>query len=137
SRQRKAAMRADKTTYLRAAGPLAGVRVIDLTVNILGPLATMILGDLGADVIKVETPQGDPNRQTGPARNPNMAAMHMNINRSKRSVTLNLKRHEAREALLDLVTTADVFVHSMRPSAALRLGIDYETLDERHQRMIH
>lgn len=130
-------MKALTTTETCAAGPLAGVRVIDLTVNILGPLATMILGDLGADVIKVETPQGDPNRQTGPARNPNMAAMHMNINRSKRSVTLNLKRHEAREALLDLVTTADVFVHSMRPSAALRLGIDYETLVGRNPRLIY
>jgi crotonobetainyl-CoA:carnitine CoA-transferase CaiB-like acyl-CoA transferase len=118
-------------------GPLAGVRVVDLTVNVLGPLATMILGDLGADVIKVETPQGDPNRQTGPSRNPNMAAMHMNINRSKRSVTLNLKRPEALEALLRLVDKADVFVHSMRPSAAQRLGIAYEDLAARNQRLVY
>ena len=118
-------------------GPLAGVRVIDLTVNVLGPLATMILGDLGADIVKVETPQGDPNRQTGPSRHPNMSAMHMNINRSKRSVTLNLKRDKARGALLALVDTADVFVHSMRPSAAQRLGIDYETLSQRNPRLIY
>jgi len=119
------------------AGPLAGVRVVDTTINVLGPLATMILGDLGADVIKVETPQGDPNRQTGPSRNANMAAMHMNINRSKRSVTLNLKRPEAREALLRLVDQADVFVHSMRPSAAQRLGIAYDDLAGRNPRLIY
>jgi crotonobetainyl-CoA:carnitine CoA-transferase CaiB-like acyl-CoA transferase len=118
-------------------GPLAGVRVVDLTVNVLGPLATMILGDLGADVIKVETPLGDPNRQTGPSRHPNMSAMHMNINRSKRSVTLDLKRPAALEALFDLVGTADVFVHSMRPSAARRLGIAYEPVAERNPRIVY
>ncbi len=88
-----------------SAGPLTGVRVIDLTVNVLGPVATMILGDMGADVIKIETPDGDPNRQNGPSRHPNMAAMHLNMNRNKRSVTLNLKRPEAREALLRMVET--------------------------------
>jgi crotonobetainyl-CoA:carnitine CoA-transferase CaiB-like acyl-CoA transferase len=118
-------------------GPLAGVRVVDLTINVLGPLATMILGDLGADVIKVEAPGGDPNRQTGPSRHPNMAAMHMNINRSKRSVTLDLKRAPCLQALLDLVATADVLVHSMRPAAARRLGIDYAALAARHPRLVY
>jgi len=119
------------------SGPLAGVRVVDLTVNVLGPLATMILGDLGADVIKVETPSGDPNRQTGPSRHPNMSAMHMNINRSKRSVTLNLKQPECLDALFDLLATADVLVHSMRPSAAARLGIDYESVAARNPRIVY
>ena len=119
------------------SGPLAGVRVLDLTINVLGPVATMILGDMGADVIKIETPEGDPNRQNGPARHPNMAAMHLNMNRNKRSVTLNLKRPEAREALLRMVQSADVFIHSMRPAAAQRLGIDYEEIARRNPRIVY
>ncbi|HEY2927930.1 CaiB/BaiF CoA transferase family protein [Piscinibacter sp.] len=118
-------------------GPLSGVRVIDLSINVLGPLATMVLGDMGADVIKIETPDGDPNRQNGPARNANMAAMHLNMNRNKRSVTLNLKRPQAREALLRMVETADVFVHSMRPAAAERLGIGYEDIALCNPRIVY
>ena len=119
------------------AGPLTGVKVLDLTINVLGPVATMILGDMGADVVKIETPEGDPNRQNGPARHPNMAAMHLNMNRNKRSVTLNLKRPEAREALLRMVDSADVFIHSMRPAAAERLGIDYEEIARRNPRIVY
>ncbi len=127
----------DDTADKRPSGPLAGVRVIDLTVNVLGPVATQILGDMGADVIKIETPRGDPNRDTGPHRHPGMSAMHMNVNRNKRSITLNLKRPEAREALLRLVQDADVFVHSMRPSAAKRLGISYAEISARNPRIIY
>ncbi|MFL6627546.1 MAG: CaiB/BaiF CoA transferase family protein [Burkholderiaceae bacterium] len=119
------------------AGPLTGVRVLDLTINVLGPVATMILGDMGADVTKIETPDGDPNRKNGPARHPDMAAMHLNMNRNKRSVTLNLKRPEAREALFRLVESADVLVHSMRPAAAERLGIAYEEIARRNPRIIY
>ena len=119
------------------SGPLTGVKVLDLTINVLGPVATMILGDMGADVIKIETPEGDPNRQNGPARHPNMAAMHLNMNRNKRSVTLNLKRPEAREALLRMVDSADVFIHSMRPAAAQRLGIAYEEIARRNPRIVY
>jgi crotonobetainyl-CoA:carnitine CoA-transferase CaiB-like acyl-CoA transferase len=118
-------------------GPLAGVRVIDVTVNVLGPVATQILGDMGADVIKIETPDGDPNRQTGPARHRGMSAMHLNVNRNKRSITLNLKRPEAKTALLKLVESADVFVHSMRPAAAARLGIGYEALSALNPRLVY
>src|ERR1700716_4211999 len=88
-------------------GPLAGIRVIDLTVNVLGPVATQILGDRGADLIKIETLQGDPNRDTGPSRNTRMSAMHMNVNRNKRSVTLNLKSPDSLAALMRLGDTAD------------------------------
>ena len=129
-------MRENMETNPRA-GPLAGVRVIDVTVNVLGPVATQILGDMGADVIKIEPPQGDPNRATGPARNPGMSAMHMNVNRNKRSLTLNLKRPEANDALLRLIDSADVFVHSMRPAAAERLGIGYRQLSARNPRLIY
>src|SRR5207248_6116760 len=90
--QRGRAMTASAPPLKPGTGPLTGVRVIDLSINVLGPLATMVLGDMGADVVKIETPDGDPHRQNGPARNANMAAMHLNMNRNKRSVTLNLKR---------------------------------------------
>jgi crotonobetainyl-CoA:carnitine CoA-transferase CaiB-like acyl-CoA transferase len=126
-----------KQLQISPSGPLAGVRVVDLTVNVLGPVATQILGDMGADIIKVETPAGDPNRDTGPRRNPRMSAMHLNVNRNKRSVTLDLKTPAGREALLRLVDTADVFVQSMRPAAAKRLGVDYASISARNPRIIY
>ncbi|REG58497.1 crotonobetainyl-CoA:carnitine CoA-transferase CaiB-like acyl-CoA transferase [Paraburkholderia sp. BL6669N2] len=118
-------------------GPLTGVRVIDLTINVLGPVATQLLGDMGADVIKIEPPEGDQNRKNGPGRNPDMAVFYTIMNRNKRSVSLNLKLAECREAVLRLVETADVFIHSMRPSAARRLGIDYESIKARNPRIIY
>ncbi|NMF88641.1 CaiB/BaiF CoA transferase family protein [Aromatoleum petrolei] len=125
------------TSSAAATGPLAGIRVVDLSINVLGPVATQILGDMGADVIKVETPQGDPNRDTGPARHPGMSAMHMNLNRNKRSITLNLKNPDAKKALMRLVETADVVVHSMRPAAAVRLGISYSDISAKNDRIIY
>jgi crotonobetainyl-CoA:carnitine CoA-transferase CaiB-like acyl-CoA transferase len=76
-------------------GPLAGIRIVDLTINVLGPMATRMLGDMGADVIKVEPPAGDPMRMLGPQRANGMAAHFVNFNRSKRSVTLDLKSADA------------------------------------------
>lgn len=130
-------MKASSSKLGNATGPLAGVRVLDLSINVLAPVATQILGDMGADVIKIEIPQGDPNRDTGPSRHAGMSVMHMNMNRNKRSVTLDLKRPEALETLYRLVDTADVFVHSMRPAAAARLGIDYERISKRNPRIIY
>src|SRR6202795_4270636 len=119
------------------AGPLAGIRVIDVTIAVLGPVATQILGDMGAEVIKVETPEGDPMRQIGPARNPGMAAYFLNLNRNKKSLVLDLKRPAAREAMLRLAATADVFVHNMRPGAATRLGIDYRAISAANPRIVY
>ena len=108
------------------SGPLSGVFVVDLTIAVLGPLATQILGDMGADVVKVESPAGDPTRGLGPCRNPGMGAYFLNVNRNKRGIVLDLKRESAREALLRLIEKADVFVHNMRPAAAERLGLDLQ-----------
>jgi len=119
-----------------AAGALAGVRVLDLTTNVLGPVATQTLGDMGADVIKIEPPQGDPMRDTGPGRHPQMAVYFLNMNRNKKSVVLDLKNSFAQEALFRLIEGADVLVHSMRAQAADRLGLSYGALAERDPRLI-
>ena len=113
-----------------AGGPLAGVRVLDLTTILLGPFATQILGDMGADVIKVEAPGGDATRAVGPPPADGMGAVFLGTNRNKRSIVLDLKQDTAREACLRLAAEADVFVHNMRPRAIARLGLGYESLAE-------
>ncbi len=109
------------------SGPLTGVRVIDCTTVVLGPWAAQQLGDLGADVVKVEPPEGDTTRQLGPMRNPDMGAFFLAVNRNKRSIVLDLKQDAARDVLLRLATPADVLLHNYRPRAAKRLGMSYET----------
>ena len=109
-------------------GPLSGYRIVDLTTVVLGPYATRILGDMGADVIKVEPPEGDMLREIGPRKSPGMAPIHLALGSSKRSVVLDLKRPRARDALMRLVSGADAFVHSMRPGAIARLGLTYDEL---------
>lgn len=109
-------------------GPLAGVKVLDLTSVLMGPYATQIFADLGADVIKVESPQGDTTRFIPPGPDASRGAMFLNVNRGKRSIVLDLKQPEARAALLRMAEGADVFIHSMRSSAIGRLGLDYAAL---------
>lgn len=118
-------------------GPLAGMRVVDLTQFILGPLATQQLGDLGADIIKVEAPTGDLNRHIGPYRHPGMSAMFLGMNRNKRSIVLDLKQRADFDVLMQLVDQADVFVHSMRMDGAERLGLDYAKVSARNPRIVY
>jgi crotonobetainyl-CoA:carnitine CoA-transferase CaiB-like acyl-CoA transferase len=121
----------------RPAGALAGVRIIDLTTVVLGPYATQMLGDLGADVIKVEGPEGDTTRHTGPRRNPHMASLFLGANRNKRSIVLDLKAPAARDVLLRLTDTADVFVHNVRPQKLAKLGLGPDALLARRPQLIY
>ncbi len=110
-------------------GPLHGVKVLELTSVVLGPWACQILGDMGADVIKVEAPRGDSNRALGATRTTkNMAALYLTCNRNKRSLVLDLKQPAAKKALLDIAKTVDVFIHNNRPQAMTKLGLDYAAL---------
>ncbi len=120
-----------------ATGPLAGVRVVDMTSVGMGPYATQILGDMGAQVIKVESPEGDVFRHAEPARHPTMGAAFLNLNRNKRFVVLDLKRSDDLAALKGLLAGADVFVSNVRPASLRKLGLDYASLREDHPRLIY
>lgn len=109
-------------------GPLDGIRIIDLTAMISGPLATMMLADQGAEVIKVENPAGGDFTRSAANRQGDMSALFLNNNRNKKSVALNLKEPEGREALLKLVATADVFVQNFRPGVIARMGLGESVL---------
>ena len=119
------------------SGALDGIRVVDLSTVVMGPWATQMLGDMGADVIKVETPGGDIARGMGPYRNAGMAAVYLSINRNKRSVVLDLTTDAGREALFRIVATADVFLHNMRPRIAEKFGVNYEPFVARQPRLIY
>lgn len=106
-------------------GPLENVRIVDLSTVIMGPLAARILGDMGADVIKVEPPGGDHIRAIGPMRNPGMGPFYMNANRNKRSIALDAKADAGRAVLEALIRSADVLLYNIRPNAMARLGLDY------------
>ena len=119
------------------SGPLEGVRVVDLTTVLMGPYATQIMADMGADVIKVEPPAGDTVRGIGPMRNPGMGHIFLHVNRNKRSLVLDLKHADGMRTFLDLVATADVLIYNIRPQAMARLGLDYERLRKTNPRLIH
>lgn len=122
-----------------ASGPLSGLKVIDLTQFVLGPYATQTLGDLGADVIKIEDVKGDrQRRETGKiAPAPDISATFLQINRNKRSVVLDLKTDADRERLRALIETADIVVHNMRPDAIERLGFSYAQVKAINPRIVY
>jgi len=121
-----------------ANGPLHGVKVLDLTEFIFGPYATQILGDLGAEVIKVENPGGDRQRHNSKfAKHEDMSATFMSLNRNKRSVTLDLKTEEGRAALRKLVPGAHVFIHNVRADAMARLGFAYDEVTKLNPSIVY
>jgi len=119
------------------AGPLAGVRILELASVVLGPWACQMLADMGAEVIKVEPPRGDSNRTLGASRHPGMAALYLTCNRNKRSVVLDLKLPEAQAAARKLVESVDVLIHNNRPQVMSRLGMDYEALKAINPKLIY
>jgi crotonobetainyl-CoA:carnitine CoA-transferase CaiB-like acyl-CoA transferase len=121
----------------QAHAPLAGIRIIDMSTVLMGPFATQILGDYGADVIKVEPPAGDVMRTGGPMRNPGMGSVYLQVNRNKRSIVLDVKKAAGRDAVLRLCESADVFVHNIRPAAMRRLKLDADELRGRNRRLVY
>ncbi len=127
-----------QTTPLGGRLPLDGVRVIDLTRVMTGPYATMMLGDLGADVIKVEMPgRGDDTRSWGPPFIDGESVYYLSVNRNKRSIALDLKREGGREALWRLIAGADVFIENFSPGTAARLGFGHEEVRRRYPHLIY
>ena len=120
-------------------GPLAGLKVIDLTAVLLGPFATQHLADMGADVIKVEPPEGDLLRLSGGSmgRDKGMGPIYMAANRNKRSICLDLKKPAAIEVLKDMIKSADLFIHNSRPAAIERLGLGYEDLKKINPSLVY
>jgi crotonobetainyl-CoA:carnitine CoA-transferase CaiB-like acyl-CoA transferase len=118
-------------------GPLSGLTILDLTTVLMGPYATQIIADMGANVIKVESPDGDIVRQIGPGRTPGMGGMFLNTNRGKRSIAIDLKHPDGRDALLRLAGKADAIVYNVRPQAMGRLGLGYETLAKANPKIVY
>ena len=121
----------------KPTGPLAGIRILDMTSVLMGPFATQILADYGADVIKIESDEGDLLRVAGAMRNPKMGSLFLQSNRNKRSVVLDAKTPAGRGALLRLCEESDVFVSNIRPSALRRLGMGYEDVKAHNAGIIY
>ncbi len=119
------------------SGPLQGLRILDLTSVLMGPYATQLMADMGADVVKIEPPDGDTVRGIGPMRNPGMGHIFLHVNRNKRSLVLDLKQPDGLAAFYRLAETADVVIYNIRPQAMRRLGIDYERLQAINPRIIY
>lgn len=119
------------------SGPLSGLKVLELTSVVLGPWAAQIIADMGADVIKIEAPFGDSNRQLGASKNPGMAALYLSNNRNKRSLVLDLKQESARDALLAIAKDCDVFLHNNRPQVMTKLRLEYEDIKSVNENIIY
>ncbi|MFD1559505.1 CaiB/BaiF CoA transferase family protein [Paraburkholderia silviterrae] len=119
------------------AGPLEGVRILDLTSNFMGPYAALLLADMGADVCKIESREGDTTRNIGPSRHPGMGPIFLHLNRNKRSLVLDLKHPDGIGALRRMAASADVLLYSLRPHTMAKLGIAYEDVQRLNPRIIY
>jgi len=117
--------------------PLAGLRVIDMTGVVMGPFASQILADFGADVVKIESPEGDTVRHIGPSRSPGMGPMYLALNRNKRSIALDLRNPDALGALKRLLEGADVLLFNLRPASMERLGLGYAEVAKVNPRIVY
>lgn len=124
-------------TNADAAGPLTGVKVVDLSTTFMGPYCTLLMAQMGADVVKLEAPNGDIVRYIGAGRNAGMGPIFLSVNQGKRSVALDVKRPAGRDALLKVLSTADVLLTNMRLDALKRLRLTFDDLVESHPHLIH
>ena len=122
---------------MERTGPLAGVRVVDLTAMVMGPYCTQIMADMGADVIKIEPPTGDATRYISVGPEPGLSGVFVNVNRGKRSVVLDLQCENDKQALAELIRTSDVFIHSMRYKAIFKLGLSYAEVAQLNPAIIY
>ena len=118
-------------------GPLQGIRIVDMTSVLMGPFATQILADYGADVMKIESERGDLLRLGGAMRHPKMGALYLQSNRNKRSAVLDVKSKDGYEAVLKLCETADVFISNVRPAALARAGLAYDNITARNPGIVY
>lgn len=119
------------------SGPLLGLKVIDLSSVVMGPYTSQILGDMGAEVLKIESIDGDVFRYTAPSKHSTMSASFIQLNRNKQSISLNLKNLEEKAKLLELISSADVLLYNIRPRSMTKLGLDYTSLQELNPRLIY
>lgn len=124
-------------TLHQPSGPLLGVKVIDLSSVVMGPYTSQIFGDMGADVLKIESTDGDVFRYTAPSKHPTMSASFIQLNRNKQSIALNLKNAEEKAKLLELISSADVLLYNIRPRSMIKLGLDYASLQVINPRLIY
>jgi len=118
-------------------GALHGISVVDLSRVLAGPFCTQILGDHGADVVKIESPAGDDTRAWGPPFDGETASYFLGLNRNKRSVVLDLSTHEGRQVLEELLAKADVLIDNFKPGTLVRWGLGSETIRSRYPRLVH
>lgn len=116
---------------------LDGIRVLDLTTIVFGPYASQTLGDFGAEVIKIESPLGDNTRYIGPSYEKGLSAFFLGVNRNKKSIVIDLKTDQGRKLMLNLIETADILMHNIRPQKMEKLGLSYETVKEINPRLIY
>src|SRR3954468_23589830 len=120
-----------------ARGPLAGVSVVELATVIMGPFGSQLLGDLGADIVKVETGVGDGSRIMGGGPHPELSGIALNLHRNKRSIGIDLKSSRGREILLALLRRSDVLITNLRPGPLRRLGLDYDRVHAEARRLVY